>query len=184
MELELMEPLDDRGPPQEDIALVLQFPSPECILALYERDDWHVLRLDFEAANSKIGFFLDFWRGKKLNCKQQKQYESMQANTQKAHLKMVQYKEDFIARFAASETRVVERKRIREEHEGEDPVGKRVRKMIEKAIREKAEQAFDASLKEAMGAREDLSLESVTERAVKAFREKLIQEMPVIDQID
>ena len=184
MDLEFTEPLDDCGPLQHNIASVLRFPSAECTLALYERDDWHVLRLDFESANSKLGFFLDFWRGKKLNIKQQKQYEAMQASTSRAHWKMVQYREEFIAKFAASEVRVVERKRLREEHEGEDPLGKRVRKMIEKAIKEKAEQAFDASIKEAMKAREDMSQEAVTARAVKAFQDKLVGELPEIDQID
>ena len=184
MDLEFMEPLDDVGPPPQDIASVLQFPSPDCALALYERDHWHVLRLDFEAANGKLGFFMNFWRGKKLNCNQQKQYETMRSATAKAHLKMVEYREEFIAKFAASDTRVIERKRLREEHEGEDPLSKRVRKMIEKAIKEKAEAAFDDALKEAMKAREDMSQEGVTERAVKAFQEKLIQDMPEIDQID
>jgi len=184
MDLELVEPLDDQAPVEHNIASVLRFPSPECALAMYERDEWHNLRLDFEAMNSKLGFFLNFWRGKKLNGKQQKQYESMQATTQKAHLRMVQYREEFIAKFAASDTRVTERKRLREEHEGEDPLGKRVRKMIEKAIKEKAEAAFDASLKEAMKAREDMSQDAVTARAVKAFQEKLVEEMPEIDQID
>ena len=128
MDPEFTEPLDDCGPEFCNVASVLHFPGPECTLALYERDDWHVLRLDFESANNKLGFFLDFWRGKKLNVKQQKQYESMHAATTKAHLKMVQYREEFIAKFTASETRVVERKRVREEHEGEDPVRKRCAK--------------------------------------------------------
>ena len=193
MDLELVEPLDDQAPVEHNIASVLRFPSPECALAMYERDEWHNLRLDFEAMNSKLGFFLNFWRGKKLNGKQQKQYESMQATTQKAHLRMVQYREEFIAKFAASDTRVTERKRLREEHEGEDPLGSGTdlertlydrSKMIEKAIKEKAEAAFDASLKEAMKAREDMSQDAVTARAVKAFQEKLVEEMPEIDQID
>ena len=188
MELELMEPLDDCGPRMHDIASVLRFPSPECALALYERDDWHVLRLDFESANVKLGFFLDFWRGAKLNGKQQKLYESMQAATQKAHWKMVQYREEFIAKFSASQTRVVERKRIREEPEEEQPTGKpvskRVRKMIEKMINEKAQQAFNASLKEAKEAREDMSTEAVTARAVEAFQRKLVESLPEVDDID
>ena len=56
--------------------------------------------------------------------------------------------------------------------------------MIEKAIKEKAEQAFNASLKEAMNAREDMSQDAVAARAVKAFQERLVQEVPEIDQVD
>ena len=185
MDPSFVEELDDAGPKQQQIICsVLQFPSSDCAVALYDRDEWHMLRLDFEHANSKLGFFLDFWRGKKLNGRQQKQYESMQAATTKAHLKMVQYKEEFIGKFAASEVRTVERKRVREEHEGEDPLSKRVRKMIEKAIKEKAEQAFDNAVKEAVESREDMSVDAVTARAVKAYQEKLVQDFPGIEQID